>query len=133
MINNRSMRRGWFVVVALGISGLASAAGMSTHALMAEYGRRYLPDTHPLKAVLTAHRPALLAGALYPDGGYATGAAFPGDRNVAEDAHWEYFVNPLMQVLHDAGCVAGVSLDVPVFSGTLDLSLIHISEPTRPY
>ncbi len=120
MINNRSMRRGWFVVVALGFSGLASAAGMSTHALMAEYGRRYLPDTHPLKAVLTAHRPALLAGALYPDGGYATGAAFPGDRNVAEDAHWEYFVNPLMQVLHDAGCVSGESLDVPVFSGTLD-------------
>lgn len=97
----------------------ASAAGMSTHALMAEYGRRYLPDGHPLKAILSAHRPALLAGALYPDGGYATGAAFPEDREVAENAHWEYFVNPLIQELHERGCVQGAGLDIPVFGGTL--------------
>ena len=73
------------LILSLGLfMGPVFAAGMSTHALMAEYGRRYLPDTHPLKAVLTAHRPALLAGAMYPDGGYATGAAFSGDRNVAD-------------------------------------------------
>ncbi len=116
----RFVAAGCLLATAMVVPGPSFAAGMSTHALMAEYGRRYLPDTHPLKAILTAHRPALLAGAMYPDGGYATGAVFPGDRDVAETAHWEFFVNPLMQVLHDDGCVAGESLDVPVFGGTLD-------------
>lgn len=97
----------------------ALAAGMSTHALMAEYGRRYLPDEHPLKAILTAHRAALLAGAMYPDGGYFTGFGFPSDRHLAENAHWEYFTNPLMQVLHDRGCTTGANLEIPVFAGTL--------------
>lgn len=108
------------VTAAAVYSAPATAAGMSTHALMAEYARRYLPDGHPLKSVLTAHRPALLAGALYPDGGYATGAAFPGDRDVAEHAHWEYFVNPLIQILHDRGCITGAELEIPVVGGTLD-------------
>lgn len=97
----------------------ALAAGMSTHALMAEYGRRHLPDEHPLKAVLTAHRSALLAGAMYPDGGYFTGSGFPSDRHLAENAHWEYFVNPLIQTLHDRDCIAGADLDIPNFGGTL--------------
>ena len=74
------------------------AAGMATHALMAEYGRTYLADSHPLKAILTAHRPALLAGAIYPDGGYFTGIVDPAGRDIAEHAHWEYFHNPLMEV-----------------------------------
>lgn len=114
----------WIRVIAMlllgATAGPALAAGMSTHALMAEYGRRYLPDTHPLKAILTAHRPALLAGAMYPDGGYATGAVFNGDRDVAETAHWEYFVNPLIQILHDDGCTSGASLEIPQFGGTLE-------------
>lgn len=99
----------------------AIGAGMSNHALMAEYGRKYLPDTHPLRALLGAHRPALLAGAMYPDGGYASGAAFPEDRGVAETAHWEYFVNPLIQHLHDSGCVmqAGLLEGIPLVGGVL--------------
>lgn len=101
-------------------SGTAAAAGMATHALMGEYGRRYLPDEHPLKAILTRHRPALIAGAIYPDGGYFTGFAVPSDRDVAETAHWEFFVNPLIQVLHERGCIAGENLQIPVFTGTLD-------------
>lgn len=104
----------------LALPGPLFAAGMSNHALMAEYGRQYLPDTHPLRALLEAHRPALLAGAMYPDGGYATGAAFPGDREVAETAHWEYFVDPLVQHLHDDGCVAAEAglTNVPFIGGT---------------
>ncbi len=103
------------------ISGGVQAAGMATHALMAEYGRDYLPDGHPLRAIVETHRPALLAGAMYPDGGYATGAAFASDRDVAETAHWEYFVAPLIQQLHDTGCLAasGVLDTMPVVGGTL--------------
>lgn len=102
-------------------SGLVQSAGMATHALMAEYGRDYLPDQHPLRSVLEAHRPALLAGAMYPDGGYATGAAFASDRDVAETAHWEFFVAPLIQHLHDSGCVAAAGLleQLPGVGGTL--------------
>lgn len=96
------------------------AAGMATHALMAEYGRTYLADSHPLKAILTAHRPALLAGAIYPDGGYFTGIVDPAGRDIAEHAHWEYFHNPLMEQLRAEGCTQGNGLEIPVFNGTLD-------------
>lgn len=104
----------------LALPGPLFAAGMSNHALMAEYGRQYLPDTHPLRALLEAHRPALLAGAMYPDDGYATGAAFPGDREIAETAHWEYFVDPLIQHLHDDDCMAAEAglTDVPFIGAT---------------
>ena len=93
----------------------SQAAGMATHALMAEYGRINLPDAHPLKSILTAHRPALLAGAIYPDGGYFTGA-----RDVAEHAHWEFFHDPLMEVLRARGCTMAGGLEIPQFGGTLD-------------
>ena len=111
----------------------AQAAGMVVHALMADYGRQHLPSAHPLKRILDQHRPALLAGALYPDGGYATGALFPGDRDVAENAHWEYFVNPLMQLLHERGCAAAVGADVPVpvIGGTIDF-LVDLQQAEVP-
>lgn len=111
----------------------AQAAGMVVHALMADYGRQHLPTAHPLKRILDQHRPALLAGAVYPDGGYATGALFPGDRDVAENAHWEYFVNPLMQLLHERGCATDVGADVPVplIGGTIDF-LVDLQQAEVP-
>lgn len=109
------------LLLGLLVSGGVQAAGMATHALMAEYGRDYLPDGHPLRAIVEAHRPALLAGAMYPDGGYATGAGFASDRDVAETAHWEYFVAPLIQHLHDTGCLAadGLLNGIPFVGGVV--------------
>ncbi len=109
------------LLLSLLFSAGAQAAGMATHALMAEYGRDYLPADHPLRSIVEAHRPALLAGAMYPDGGYATGAGFASDRDVAETAHWEYFVAPLIQHLHDTGCLAaaGQLASIPLAGGVL--------------
>lgn len=111
----------------------SQAAGMTVHALMADYGRQNLPSEHPLKSILSRHRPALLAGAIYPDGGYATGFAFPSDRNVAENAHWEYFVNPLIQILHERGCAdaVGGSFPIPGIGGTLDF-LVDLQQAEVP-
>ncbi len=83
----------------------APAAGMTTHALMADYGRQALPDG-PLKQILSAHRPSLVAGAIYPDGGYGSGAAFPEDRDMAERAHWGEFHIAFMRHLRERGCGA---------------------------
>lgn len=112
----------WLTAAVLLMPASAWAAGMTVHALMADYGRQFLPSDHPLKQILDRHRPALLAGAIYPDGGYATGAAFPGDRDVAENAHWEYFVNPLIQLLHDRGCATseGGRSPLPGLGGVVD-------------
>jgi hypothetical protein len=109
------------------------AAGMTVHALMADYGRQYLPTDHPLKTLLDRHRPALLAGAIYPDGGYATGALFPSDREVAENAHWEFFVNPLFQILHERGCAdsVGGQNPIPEIGGVLDF-LIDLQQGKAP-
>lgn len=81
----------------------ASGAGMTTHAAMADHGRQALEDS-ALKSILTAHRPALLAGAIYPDGGYGSGAAFPEDRDMAEHAHWGEFHIAFMQALRERDC-----------------------------
>ena len=81
----------------------AQAAGMATHAAMADFGRDALDDG-PLKSILTAHRPALLAGAIHPDGGYGSGAAFPEDREMAERAHWGDFSIQFMAYLRESGC-----------------------------
>jgi hypothetical protein len=113
-----------FALLAVG-SISAQAAGMATHAAMADFGRDALEDG-PLKTVLTAHRPALLAGAIYPDGGYGSGAAFPEDRDMAERAHWGDFVIHFIEYLRDTGCGAEARTAIlkhpPV--GTIDLNLL---------
>lgn len=76
----------------------AHGAGMSTHAFMADFGRKALPEG-PLKALLTAHKASLVSGAIHPDGGYGSGAAFPADRNMAEAAHWGDFTEAFMNYL----------------------------------
>lgn len=76
----------------------ALAAGMSTHAFMADFGRKALPEG-PLKALLTAHRASLVSGAIHPDGGYGSGIAFPADRGMAEAAHWGDFTEAFMNYL----------------------------------
>ena len=110
--------------------GLATAAGMTTHAFMADTARQELPEG-VLKQILTVHRPALIAGTIYPDGGYGSGAAFPPDRDMAEHAHWGEFHIAFIDYLRDLGCGAqaaslvpsplpGRSLNNPV--GTIDLA-----------
>lgn len=81
----------------------AHAAGMSSHAAMADFGREALPDS-PLKALLARHRPSMLAGAIHPDGGYGSGAAFPPDRDMAERAHWGDFTLAFIRYLRQIGC-----------------------------
>lgn len=82
------------------LSSLSVAAGMSTHAYMADMGRKSLPEG-PLKALLTLHRPSLIAGAIHPDGGYGSGAAFAEDRDMAEAAHWGDFTERYLDYLRD--------------------------------
>jgi hypothetical protein len=81
----------------------AQPAGMATHASMADFGRDALEDG-ALKTLLTAHRPALLAGAIHPDGGYGSGVLFPADRDMAERAHWGDFTIAFLQHLRETGC-----------------------------
>lgn len=104
------------------------AAGMSTHAFMADFGRRSLAEG-PLREILGAHRASLLAGAIHPDGGYGSGIAFPEDRDVAERAHWEDFTDAFIAHLRDTGCTAEVQTALPLppwlpTSGTIDLNQI---------
>lgn len=111
------------VGLALMASSSLWAAGMTTHAMMGDMARFKLPPEHPLIGLLQAHRPALLAGAIYPDGGYFTGSAFAADRDLAETAHWDTYLNALTGVAHEAGC-GEVSSDVwdelPLLGGTVD-------------
>ncbi len=91
------------VCITLSLGGItfvqeAYAAGMSTHAFMADFGRKALPEG-PLKALLTAHRASLISGAIHPDGGYGSGAAFPEDRGMAEAAHWGDFTEAFLSYL----------------------------------
>lgn len=105
------------------------AAGMSTHALMGDMARSHLPDGHPLIELLAAHRPALIAGAMFPDGGYFTGAAFDGDRDLAETAHWDGFVDALASVAYDKGCgELGTDVwdEIPVLGGTVDWAVTEL-------
>lgn len=99
---NSIWRLGVGAVLALSASA-AGAAGMVTHAAMAEFGRDALEDG-ALKTILSAHRAALIAGAIHPDGGYGSGALFASDRDVAERAHWGDFTVIFIQYLRDTGC-----------------------------
>lgn len=90
------------------LAGASQAAGMITHASMADFGREALEDG-PLKTLLSAHRPSLLAGAIHPDGGYGSGAAFPEDREMAERAHWGDFSIRFVEYLREIGCASQAS------------------------
>lgn len=90
------------------LAGASQAAGMITHASMADFGREALEDG-PLKTLLSAHRPSLLAGAIHPDGGYGSGAAFPEDREMAERAHWGDFSVRFVEYLREIGCASQAS------------------------
>lgn len=96
------------LMLGLAWSPSVQAAGMSTHALMADLGRQGLDDG-VLKSVLSRHRRALLAGAIHPDGGYGSQLVFPEDGEMAERAHWEDFNNTFMVHLRAAGCAQEVT------------------------
>lgn len=98
----RSWLRRIVLLTAL-LAPAAHAAGMTTHALIADHGRQALPEG-PLKTVLTEHRASLLAGAIHPDGGYGSGSVFPEDREMAERAHWEDFNDAFITHLQNIGC-----------------------------
>lgn len=110
-------------LLGLMISAPLHAAGMTTHAMMGDMARFHLPPGHPLISLLQAHRPALIAGAMFPDGGYFTGSGFEGDRDLAETAHWDGFVDALAAVAHEAGCgelKADAWDAIPGLGGTID-------------
>ncbi len=117
--------RSWAACALLMTAGNGFAAGMTTHAMMADVARHKLPPEHPLIAVLQHHRAALIAGAMFPDGGYFTGAAFEGDRDLAETAHWDSYTDALAAVAHEAGCadISGAADpwdSLPILGGTFD-------------
>ncbi len=104
---------------------LSHGAGMTTHAMMADVARHKLPPEHPLISVLEQHRAALIAGAMFPDGGYFTGAAFSADRDLAETSHWDGFTDALAGIAHQAGCgeieLAADPWDsLPIVAGSVD-------------
>lgn len=110
-------------VLALLLSHGAWGAGMVTHALVADLARQALPDG-PMKTLLTRHRPALLAGAIHPDGGYGSGAVFAEDREMAERAHWEDFNDAFIAHLRAIGCTGelGTALVPRQPLGLIDLN-----------
>ncbi|HEY0974033.1 MAG TPA: Ig-like domain-containing protein [Solimonas sp.] len=126
MSRMRSCAAGIAAVAGVLFAGVATAAGMSTHAFMSDFGRQALPEG-PLKQILGAHRASLLAGAIHPDGGYGSGILFPEDREVAERAHWEDFTDQFIAHLADSGCRGEVQSALPLppwlpASGTVDLN-----------
>lgn len=127
---------GFLLTATLWLAGPAAhAAGMSTHAFMADTGRQVLPEG-ALKQILTFHRPSVLAGAIYPDGGYGSGVIDPTDRNIAEDAHWGQFHLAFIQYLRDLGCGTQaarlVTLPVPLPAtlpgGTVNQSFVGTAD-----
>lgn len=109
-----------FVVASL-LSFETQAAGMTTHAFMADRGRELLEEG-VLKQILTVHRPSLIAGAIFPDGGYGSGAAFPADRDMAEHAHWGQFHLAFLSYLRERGCgdQAAALIPPPLPGGTVN-------------
>lgn len=78
------------VAIGLALPSHALAAGMTTHAWMAEDAVRHVDDPE-LRTLLSRHRRALMSGAAYPDSGYAVGS-LPGG-SYGEISHWERFTN----------------------------------------
>ncbi|WP_154662452.1 Ig-like domain-containing protein [Solimonas flava] len=123
------MRRVVRMLAALLLAGGAApalAAGMTTHALMADLGRQALADG-ALKSLLAQQRGALLAGAINPDGGYATGALFDGDREMAERAHWEDFNDAFIAHLRALGCDAQARAALAAWPGNGSSALAAVS------
>ena len=88
---------------------LTHAAGMTVHAFMADIGRESLKEGR-LQNFLNANRATLMAGAMYPDGGYAS-----GDRELAEHAHWgEWSYDFIAYLRDDLGC------DASTFAGSTE-------------
>jgi hypothetical protein len=89
----------------------AGAAGIITHAWMAEEAVGFVGDP-ALVSLLRAQRDQLLAGADFPDGGYATrDAGVPGG-DFGEEAHWHRFHAAYLDVLRartDCGTVTDPS------------------------
>lgn len=71
-------------VVALSTASPAGAAGMTTHAWMAESAIDLVQDP-ALQALLKANQEQVRAGARFPDGGYGPGNVY------GEEAHWQRF------------------------------------------
>lgn len=90
-----------FALLGVVLAPASQAAGMTVHAFMADIGRDSLKDS-PLQQFLNANRATLLAGAMYPDGGYGTGV-----RDLAEHAHWgEWTYDFISYLRDDLGCDA---------------------------
>nr|MBV6629706.1 hypothetical protein [Oceanococcus sp. HetDA_MAG_MS8] len=108
---------------------------MSSHAMMGDFARFHLPPEHPLADLLEAHRPALIAGAMFPDGGYFTGLAIAEHRDLAETAHWDTYVNHLTAIAHERGC-AQLGDDpwdsLPVLGGTVDWLMNELGRELVP-
>lgn len=119
--------KGLMALAWLALAPQAQAAGMVTHAAMAEYGRDAIEEG-PIKAILGAHRAALVAGAIHPDGGYGSGAVFPSDRDVAERAHWGDFTINFIQYLRDIGCSGEVRAALLARPPTAAIDLAQISD-----
>lgn len=88
------------LVVVLAAAAPAQGAGMTTHAHMAEAAVGYV-QTPALSELLRAQGDAVLAGAAYPDGGYAS-SSFPGG-NYGEESHWQRFVDAYLARLRGRG------------------------------
>lgn len=90
-----------FGLLCCSLASTVQAAGMTVHAFMADIGRESLKDG-ALQRFLNANRATLLAGAMYPDGGYGTGV-----RDLAEHAHWgEWSYDFIAYLRDDLGCDA---------------------------
>jgi hypothetical protein len=68
---------------------------MTVHAFMADIGRESIKDGN-LQRFLNTNRATILAGAMYPDGGYGT-----GDRELAEHAHWGEWTYDFIRYIRD--------------------------------
>ncbi len=126
-------RRAAALVGALLLSTQLQAAGMATHAFMADLGRAHL-DAGLLRDILTQNRASLLAGAMYPDGGYFTAQdAAPqehfGDRGIAEHAHWGFWANHFIEYIRELGCMEGIAASpVPAELGGPPLNVIGLTD-----
>jgi hypothetical protein len=79
-------------LLSLAGAGRADAAGIVTHAWMAETAVDATRDPG-LRALLAAHADQVRAGAEFPDGGYlAARLGIPGG-GYGEEAHWQRFVD----------------------------------------